>query len=40
MKEVESYVEHIRKLTDEREALTSDFEKENEALKRENKLLS
>ncbi|XP_044134323.1 coiled-coil domain-containing protein 30 isoform X2 [Bufo gargarizans] len=29
MKEVESYVAHIRSLTEEREALTTDFEKEN-----------
>uniref|UniRef100_A0A8C5PF15 Uncharacterized protein n=1 Tax=Leptobrachium leishanense TaxID=445787 RepID=A0A8C5PF15_9ANUR len=29
MKEVENYVAHIRSLTEEREALTTDFEKEN-----------
>ncbi|XP_066462833.1 coiled-coil domain-containing protein 30 isoform X2 [Eleutherodactylus coqui] len=29
MKEVENYVAHIRNLTEEREALTTDFEKEN-----------
>ncbi|XP_068096653.1 coiled-coil domain-containing protein 30 isoform X2 [Hyperolius riggenbachi] len=29
MKEVESYVAHIRSLTEEREAITTDFEKEN-----------
>ncbi|XP_077106328.1 coiled-coil domain-containing protein 30 isoform X2 [Ranitomeya variabilis] len=29
MKEVENYVAHIRHLTEEREALTTDFEKEN-----------
>ena len=33
MKEVEHYVEHIRSLSDEREALTLEFEAENEQLK-------
>ncbi|KAK2193617.1 hypothetical protein NP493_11g10033 [Ridgeia piscesae] len=33
MKEVEQYVEHIRYLSDEREALTLEFETENEQLK-------
>ncbi|KAI0237017.1 hypothetical protein LSAT2_012463 [Lamellibrachia satsuma] len=33
MKEVEQYVEHIRSLSDEREALTLEFETENEQLK-------
>lgn len=33
MKEVESYVEHIRSLSEEREALTLEFEQENEQLK-------
>lgn len=33
MKEVESYVEHIRQLSDEREALIHELETENEALK-------
>ncbi|XP_055865056.1 putative leucine-rich repeat-containing protein DDB_G0290503 isoform X3 [Biomphalaria glabrata] len=33
MKEVESYVEHIRQLSDDREALIQDLESENEALK-------
>ena len=33
MKEVENYVEHIRNLSDEREALTLEFEVENEELK-------
>ena len=35
MKEVESYVEHIRTLSDEREALTVEFEQENETLKQQ-----
>ncbi|KAM9299040.1 coiled-coil domain-containing protein 30 [Gastrophryne carolinensis] len=35
MKEVESYVAHIRSLTEEREALTTDFEKENIQLRLE-----
>uniref|UniRef100_A0A6I8PE85 Coiled-coil domain containing 30 n=1 Tax=Ornithorhynchus anatinus TaxID=9258 RepID=A0A6I8PE85_ORNAN len=35
MKEVENYVTHIRNLTEEREALTTDFEKEKEQLKLE-----
>ncbi|XP_031761415.1 coiled-coil domain-containing protein 30 isoform X2 [Xenopus tropicalis] len=35
MKEVESYVAHIRSLTEEREALTTDFEKENIQLRAE-----
>ncbi|CAG5126599.1 unnamed protein product, partial [Candidula unifasciata] len=33
MKEVENYVEHIRQLSDEREALIHELETENEALK-------
>ena len=33
MREVENYVEHIRSLSDEREALTLEFEAENEQLK-------
>ncbi|KAH9492500.1 hypothetical protein Btru_025998, partial [Bulinus truncatus] len=33
MKEVESYVEHIRQLSDEREALIQELESENESLK-------
>ncbi|KAM5141175.1 coiled-coil domain-containing protein 30 isoform 2-T3 [Mantella aurantiaca] len=33
MKEVESYVAHIRSLTEEREVLTTDFEKENVQLR-------
>ena len=33
MREVENYVEHIRSLSDEREALTLEFETENEQLK-------
>ncbi|CAI9547827.1 unnamed protein product [Staurois parvus] len=33
MKEVENYVAHIRSLTEEREALTTDFEKENVQLR-------
>ena len=35
MKEVENYVEHIRSLSDEREALTVEFETENELLKQQ-----
>ncbi|XP_066297293.1 uncharacterized protein [Branchiostoma lanceolatum] len=35
MKEVENYVEHIRSLSEEREALTSEFEAENEILRNE-----
>ncbi|XP_046334472.2 trichohyalin-like isoform X2 [Haliotis rufescens] len=35
MKEVENYVEHIRHLSDEREALIQELEGENEALKSE-----
>ncbi len=35
MKEVENYVEHIRSLSNEREALTIEFETENEQLKTE-----
>ncbi|XP_064642393.1 golgin subfamily A member 6-like protein 24 isoform X3 [Lineus longissimus] len=35
MQEVENYVEHIRQLSDEREALTLEFETENEQLKGE-----
>ncbi|XP_038602115.1 coiled-coil domain-containing protein 30 [Tachyglossus aculeatus] len=35
MKEVENYVTHIRNLTEEREALTTDFGKENAQLKLE-----
>ena len=35
MREVESYVEHIRSLSDEREALTVEFEQENEILKQQ-----
>ena len=35
MREVENYVEHIRSLSDEREALTLEFEAENEQLKAE-----
>ncbi|XP_075695657.1 coiled-coil domain-containing protein 30 isoform X2 [Rhinoderma darwinii] len=35
MKEVENYVAHIRSLTEEREALTTDFEKENIQLRNE-----
>ena len=40
MKEVENYVEHIRSLSDEREALTVEFEHENEILKAEINRLS
>ncbi|XP_068924261.1 phosphopantothenate--cysteine ligase-like isoform X2 [Petaurus breviceps papuanus] len=35
MKEVENYVNHVRQLTEEREALTHDFEKESEQLQLE-----
>ena len=35
MKEVENYVEHIRHLSDEREALIQELETENEQLKNE-----
>ena len=33
MKEVENYMQHIRSLSDEREALTLEFEAENDQLK-------
>ncbi|XP_074073899.1 uncharacterized protein LOC141508835 isoform X4 [Macrotis lagotis] len=39
MKEVENYVNHVRQLTEEREALTHDFEKESERLQLEFKEL-
>ncbi|XP_043852013.1 coiled-coil domain-containing protein 30 [Dromiciops gliroides] len=39
MKEVENYVNHVRQLTEEREALTHDFEKESERLQLECKEL-
>ncbi|XP_048470997.1 coiled-coil domain-containing protein 30 isoform X1 [Rhincodon typus] len=35
MKEVENYVDHIRNLSEEREALTAEYEQENELLKME-----
>ncbi len=35
MKEVENYVDHIRKLSDERDGLTLEFEAENDLLKAE-----
>ncbi|XP_043531629.1 paramyosin isoform X8 [Chiloscyllium plagiosum] len=35
MKEVENYVDHIRNLSEEREALTAEYERENELLKME-----
>ena len=35
MKEVENYVEHIRRLSNDHEALTLEFEAENEQLKEE-----
>ena len=35
MREVENYVEHIRGLSNEREALTQELEEENEQLKAE-----
>ena len=35
MKEVENYVEHIRRLSNDHEALTLEFEAENEQLKAE-----
>ncbi|XP_030843041.1 calponin homology domain-containing protein DDB_G0272472 isoform X6 [Strongylocentrotus purpuratus] len=39
MKEVELYVENMRKLSEERETLTQEFEAENEELKEENQRL-
>ncbi|XP_071500496.1 uncharacterized protein, partial [Diadema antillarum] len=39
MKEVELYVENVRKLAEERESLTQEFEAENEQLTRENEQL-
>ena len=36
MKEFENYVEHVRKLSAEREALTVEFAAENDQLKVEN----
>lgn len=33
MQQIESYVEQIKSLSDERETLTMEFEKENETLK-------
>ena len=33
MREVENYVDHIRKLSDERDVLTLEFEAENDQLK-------
>lgn len=35
MQEVENYVEHIRHLSDEREALIQELETENDSLKQE-----
>ncbi|XP_078095882.1 uncharacterized protein LOC144510262 [Mustelus asterias] len=35
MKEVENYVDHIRNLSEEREAMTAEYERENELLKME-----
>ena len=35
MREVENYVEHIRQLSNDHEALTLEFEAENEQLKDE-----
>ncbi|XP_072442714.1 uncharacterized protein ccdc30 isoform X6 [Chiloscyllium punctatum] len=35
MKEVENYVDHIRNLSEDREALTAEYERENELLKME-----
>ena len=35
MQEVENYVEHIRHLSDEREALIQELETENDALKQD-----
>ena len=35
MQEIEAYVEQIKALSDEREALTLEFEKENDVMKAE-----